>query len=248
LTKNPYEILGVDKTADQDVIKKAYRSLSKEHHPDKGGDEEKFKELSEAYSILSDPKKRAEYDNPMRNMGNPFEDMFGRFGGQAPNPNAPRQGRHIKMEREMPLHLFLFGGKFKVSFNFNDSCRDCDGKGATEFDRCDHCNGTGRVTVTMAGRGMHVYSSSPCSHCAGRGAAPKNQCETCSGKGTVSADREVILPIPKGFRDGQVAGAAGAGGSGINGGPPGDFLVKVYMKYPDIEKLTDEQRKVLEEL
>ena len=93
---------------------------------------------------------------------------------------------------------------------------------------------------------MRVQSAAPCQDCRGRGRSPKNKCEACSGKGAARVDKEVVLPIPPGFRDGQVAGAAGEGGSGLNGGPPGDLVVKLYMKYP--EELTDDQKKILEEL
>lgn len=254
MNKNYYEILGIDKGADQSDIKKAYRELSKQHHPDKGGDEEKFKEINEAYSVLSNPDKRADYDNPMRNMGNPFEDMFNRFGGpfrsmrRPPDPNAPKRGRHIQMEYEAPVHVFILGGKVKVSFSFNDVCQKCGGKGAEEFDKCEICKGLGSVTEVQQGRGLHIQNTRPCPNCHGRGGTPKEACAECNGSGKKKVDREVVLPIPRGFRDGQPAGAAGQGGSGINGGPPGDLIVKMIMKYPKPEELTEEQRKVLEEL
>ena len=255
MSKNYYEILGIGKNASAEEIKKAFRELSKQHHPDKGGDEEKFKEINEAYSVLSDPDKRADYDNPMRNMGNPFEDMFSRFGGfgprnmhRRPDPNAPKRGRHIQMEYEAPLHIFILGGKVKVSFSFNDVCKACNGKGAEEFDKCTHCNGVGSITEVQSGRGMHIQNTRPCPTCLGRGGTPKEACGECSGSGRTKVDREVVLPIPRGFRDGQPAGAAGQGGSGINGGPPGDLIVKLNMRYPNPDELTDEQKKVLEEI
>lgn len=249
MTTNHYNTLGVDRKADKEEIKKAYRELSKVHHPDHGGDEEKFKEISEAYSVLSNHKKRAEYDNP-----NPFGNMFEGFGfpGARPfrrrDPNAPRQGRHIKLEHAAPIHMFVLGGDLKVSFSFGDDCKECDGKGATDFDECELCNGTGMITRVQTGPGMHIQSSAPCPDCHGQGRAPKNKCEACSGNGTVKIDREEVLPIPPGFRDGQVAGAAGRGGRGVNGGPPGDLMVKLWMKYPKAEELTDEQKEILEEI
>ena len=150
MTKNYYEALGVDKAADAGTIKKAYRNLSMEHHPDKGGDEEIFKEINEAYSVLSNPDKRRDYDNPMRNTGNPFEDMFSRFGGpfggrvRRPNPNAPRRGRNIMLEQEVSLRYFILGGKLKVNFSFRDACPECVGTGAEEKETCSACNAQGR--------------------------------------------------------------------------------------------------------
>ena len=253
MNKDFYKILGVDRDASQKVIKQAYRDLSKKHHPDHGGDEEKFKEINEAYSVLSNHEKRAAYDNP-----DPFGGMFGGFGfsGFRPDfrarprrdPNAPMRGRHIQMEHEAPIHLFIMGGELKVSFNFNDVCRKCGGKGAQEFDTCTVCNGTGTTTQVKHGRGIHVQSTGPCQACGGKGGQPKEKCPTCEGRGNINVDKEVRLEVPVGLRDGQAIGAAGEGGSGINGGPPGDLIVKMRMKYPNPEELTDEQKELLEEI
>ena len=256
MNKDYYKILGVDKGANKEDIKKAYRELSKQHHPDRGGDEEKFKEINEAHSVLSDPEKRAEYDNPMRQMGDfPFGNIFGGQGGFRPpfrklNPNAPRRGRPVDLEHDASMHMFILGGDLKVSFGFKDACEECNGAGATEFDECNLCGGTGRgrVISVRSGLGVHVQSSGPCMACNGRGRKPKNKCETCAGTGAVKIDKKITLPIPPGFRDGQLIGAAGQGGRGINGGPPGDLLVRLHMKYPDPDELTDEQKKILEEL
>lgn len=249
MTKDYYKILGVDWDSDQETIKKAFRTLSKEHHPDHGGDENKFKEINEAHSVLSDPEKREDYDNPMRQMGGgfPFGDIFGMRRAR-PNPNAPRRGRHIQIQHDAPLHLFIFGGDLKVSFSFNDVCKECKGKGAVEFDKCSNCNGTGTATIVRKGPGVHIQSSGPCPACRGRGGTPKENCTECAGSGNVKVDREVVLPIPPGFRDGQPVGAAGRGGSGLNGGPPGDLIVKLNMVLPNPNNLTEEQIKILEEL
>lgn len=249
MTKDYYKILGVDWDSSQETIKKAFRTLSKEHHPDHGGDEDKFKEINEAHSVLSDPEKRNDYDNPMRQMGSgfPFDDIFG-MRRSRPNPNAPRRGKHIQIQHDAPLHLFIFGGDLKVSFSFNDVCKECGGKGAVEFDKCPNCRGTGTVTTVRKGPGVQIQSSVPCPACRGRGGTPKENCTECAGSGNVKVDREVVLPIPPGFRDGQPVGAAGQGGSGLNGGPPGDLIVKLNMVLPNPANITEEQRKVLEEL
>ena len=251
MNKNYYEILGVAKDASEKDIKKAYRTLSKQHHPDHGGDEEKFKEINEAYSVLSSPEKREQYDNP---FVNPFENMFRGFNfraspfGQRPDPNAPKRGRHIQIEYEAPIHMFVLGGQFKVSFSFDDVCENCLGRGAKEFEKCVVCNGTGMITQVRQGRGVHVQSSGPCQACRGRGGVPKEKCAVCDGRGTLKVDKEITLPIPPGVRDGQPVGAAGEGGRGLNGGPPGDLIVRLKMKYPNPEELTDEQKELLEEI
>ena len=249
LNRNYYEILGVDKGASQEDIKKAYRTLSKEHHPDHGGDEEKFKEINEAYSTLSNPDKRRDYDNPMR--GNPFggfEDMFRTFRNRQPNPNAPRRGRNIIIEQDIPLHLFLFGGKLKVSFGMMDTCTKCNGTGAEETITCSVCNGSGQVTEARRMQGVFMQSTGPCRTCGGRGFRPSKECSECDGSGRKEINKEIEVEILPGTRDGQAIGISGQGGTGINGGPPGDLAIKVYIRYPNPDELTEEQRKVLETL
>lgn len=249
MTKDYYKILGVDWDSDQETIKKAFRTLSKEHHPDHGGDEDKFKEINEAHSVLSDPEKRGDYDNPMRQMGGgfPFGDIFG-MRRSRPNPNAPRRGRHIQLEYDTPLRIFILGGDVKVSLAFNDVCPECNGKGAPETEPCNNCDGSGMITSVQSGGGVHIHSSGPCPACYGKGETPKGVCDTCEGTRLAKIEKEIILPIAPGTRDGQVVGAAGEGGRGINGGPPGDVIVKLRMLYPKAKDLTDEQRKILEEL
>jgi molecular chaperone DnaJ len=250
LIKDYYKILGVDKGASTEEIRKAFRSLSKKHHPDHGGDEDKFKEINEAHLVLSDPQKREDYDNPMRHVsgnGFPFGDIFG-MRRSRPDPNAPRRGRHIQLEYDAPLHIFILGGDVKVSLTFDDVCVECGGKGAPETDSCNNCGGSGMVTSTQSGQGVHIQSSGPCPACHGKGQIPKGKCDICHGLGSVKAEKEVILPIKSGTRDGQVVGAAGEGVHGVNGGPPGDLIVKLRMTLPKSSDLTDEQKEVLKEL
>jgi molecular chaperone DnaJ len=251
LNKDYYAILGVDKGVGQDELKKAYRSLSKEHHPDHGGDEEKFKEISEAYSVLSDPEKRKDYDNPMRQMGGfPFGDMFG-FGGRQPGPpdlNAPRRGQNIMLEHPLPIHYFIFGGKFKVNFSFRDACPACNGTGAEEKETCANCKGMGQIMHMQRAQGMTMRSSIACPACMGRGFTIKRQCESCKGATYKDIDKDVTLEVPKNVREGHVVGAVGEGHIGLNGGPSGDFVVKLFMQLPQAESLNDDQRKVLEGL
>lgn len=177
MTKDYYKILGVDRGVDEATLKKAYRELVMEHHPDHGGDEEKFKEISEAYTVLSDPEKKANYDNPMRQMrgfpfGNPFGDMppFRR-----PDPNAPRRGRNIVLEHAAPLRYFIFGGKLKVEFSFRDPCPDCSGTGAEEKETCSNCRGVGQVMESKQGQGIFIQSTRACPACSGRGFTASKQ-------------------------------------------------------------------------
>jgi len=254
LSKNYYKILGVDKDAEQETLKKVYRQLSKEHHPDHGGDEERFKEISEAYSVLSDPQKRKEYDNPMQQGGGfSFHDIFGSMGGNRgpfgpPNPNAPRRGQNIMLEHLAPLRSFILGGKIKINLSFRDHCSDCAGTGAEEKETCSNCNGTGQVVEVQSHRGMRMQSARPCHRCRGRGFIAIKQCEPCKGQGSVAIDKELELEVPPGTTEGHVIGVRGGGGSGFNGGPNGDLGVKLHIQMPDPSKLTEEQRKVLEEL
>ena len=253
MTKNYYEILGVDKAADMAAIKKAYRALSMKHHPDKGGDEEKFKEISEAYSVLSSPQKRGEYDNPMSGMGgmggNPFSDIFGpRSPFRPPDPNAPRRGRNIMLEYDVPLRYFIFGGELKVSFSFRDPCPDCAGTGAEEKVTCANCKGVGRVMEVSKGQGIFMQTARACPVCMGRGFTSAKICAACTGSGSRTIDKNLTLTVPLGAVEGAVIGAVGEGGTGSNGGPPGDLAVKLHIKIPKAAGLTNEQIKVLKEL
>jgi molecular chaperone DnaJ len=250
LTKNYYKILGVDKGSDQDDIKKAYRTLSKEHHPDKGGDEEKFKEINEAYSTLSNPEKKAGYDNPApHGFRHPFGDIFGGMGPmQAPNPNAPRRGRNIVLEHEVPLGHFIIGGAFKVKFSFTDSCPDCGGTGAEERETCSVCKGVGQIIESSRAQGIFMQSARACPRCMGRGFTASKKCESCKGVATRQVNKDLELGVPAGSHEGSVVGITGEGHVGANGGPAGDLMVKLHMKLPKVDELTDEQKRVLKEL
>lgn len=251
MSKDYYEILGVDKGADKEDIKKAYRELSKQHHPDLGGDEEKFKEINEAHSVLSDPEKRREYDNPVRHLGGfSFRDIFGGHGYQSSfhqsDVNAPRRGRNIVLEHMLPIHYFIFGGKFKIDLSYRDACPDCSGTGAEEKETCINCRGTGQVVESRQDGGMFIQSSRACPVCMGRSFTTKKQCESCNGSATRKIEKSVLLETLANTREGQMVGIVGEGHTGLNGGPPGDLAVKLFMKLPRAEDLTDEQKKVLE--
>jgi molecular chaperone DnaJ len=249
LIKDYYKILGVDKKADNDAIKKAFRELSKKYHPDVGGSEEEFKEINEAYSVLSDPLKRKQYDNPTVGHpfrpGNPFGDMF---SFRQPNPNAPRKGRPIFIEREFPLSYFIFGGIVEVPVSFTDSCPNCDGTGAEEREGCSNCGGSGHVMESKQDGNVFMQTSRGCPVCLGRGFTVVKKCDLCNGSGMAPADRVYTIDVPAGATDNYTVGLNGVGASGLHGGPAGDVVVKLHIKMPKVADLTEEQIKVLKEL
>ena len=261
-TKDLYKVLGVNKDSSQEDIKKAYRKLSLEYHPDRNpGDkeaEEKFKEISVAYGTLSDPKKRAQYDDPMSGFNpygfnglNPF-DMFGRMhrhGSRRPNPNAPKKGGSVEIQIEVPLNKFILGGEIKLDINFVDVCVECNGTGAKTSEFCSKCNGVGTVMEVKQGQGVYMQTTTTCPDCRGRGSRIIEACEECEGRGRVEIrNKEIKMKIKEGMRDRGQVRLRGAGGKGLNGGPNGDIIAHLNMVMPKKKDLTKEQIKVLEEI
>lgn len=236
--KDYYAILGVAKNAGKDEIKKAYRSLSMKYHPDRNhGDkiaEDKFKEINEAYSVLSDDNKRREYDNPA-----PFGDIFSGFDpfsfmrkGARQDFNAPMQGRPLQVEAILPLHMYLFGGKLDIDINFADSCEVCRGKGYIKAETCDLCNGSGFIQLVERRENFMSTTSQPCSKCRGRGVIPKDICDKCGGAGNLPAQRKLSVDIPEQVVLGNSFTLYGVGRNGSNGGPKGDIIVHIV----DVDK------------
>lgn len=261
MDKDLYKILGVGREASADEIKKAYRKLALQYHPDKNPDnkeaEDKFKEISEAYEVLSNPNKKQTYDNPnpfgaFGNFGgiDPFGDMFGfNFGARKPDHNAPMRGSDLRMVLDIPFAELLFGGEEKITISYDEACTTCNGNGATEFETCTDCGGSGVKFQTIDRGFAKTMVSNPCQTCAGRGRKRLNSCEICKGEGVNHIEnKEIIVKIPPKTRDGVVLRIAGKGPTGINGGPSGDIFIKVNMKYPNIEALTEEETNVLKKL
>ncbi len=255
-----YEVLGVSKGASDDEIKKAYRKLSKKFHPDinkEAGSEEKFKEVAEAYEVLSNPDKRAAYDQYGHASTDPnfgaggggyggggfggfggggFEDIFESFfggGGRSQNPNAPRQGDDLQYTINLEFEEAIFGKETTVSYNREEECKTCHGDGAkpgTHPVTCSKCHGTGSLNVernTPLGR---VMTRQTCDVCHGTGQEIKEACPTCHGSGHTKDKHTVKVTVPAGVEDGNQMRLNGQGEAGKNGGPYGDLYVVFRVK------------------
>jgi molecular chaperone DnaJ len=255
-----YEVLGVDKSADANAIKKAYRTLAKKYHPDMNpGDKEaeaKFKEVNEAYAVLSDEEKKAKYDqfghaafDPAAGGGygadfggfGDFGDIFssffgGGFGGGASGgrrANAPTRGDDIGIRVSISFEEAAFGVKKEVSYNRVQKCSECGGSGAakgTSAETCHTCNGTGQKRVTQRLGGMQFQSTAPCDACRGTGKVIKTPCSACRGSGSVRATKSLTVTIPAGIDNGQKIALRGQGCDGRNGGPAGDLIITIQVK------------------
>ena len=255
-----YEVLGVQKGATAEEIKKAFRKLTKENHPDlHPGDkacEERFKEANEAYEVLSDEEKRKKYDqfghaafdpnagfggggygdfSGFGGFGDLFSDLFGGFGGASAraNPNAPRRGESIRAAVNVSFEEAAFGCKKDVTVTKVETCADCKGTGCapgTTPEICPECKGTGSVTVSQRTPFGVMQSASPCSKCRGTGKIIHQPCKSCRGVGSIRRQHKIEVNIPAGIDDGQTISKPGGGNAGVNGGPAGDLLVTVIVR------------------
>ena len=251
-----YEVLGVSKNATADEIKKAYRTLGKKYHPDANpGDkqaEEKFKEVGEAYAVLSDPDKRRQYDqfghaafeNGMNGGGaggfnfndmdftDLFGDLFGgMFGGGARrNPGGPMKGANLRARVRITFDEAMKGVDKELEINLKEECENCHGTGAkpgTQATTCPKCGGKGQVAYTQQTLFGISRSIQACPDCRGTGKIIKDKCPNCYGSGYISKRKKIQVSIPAGIDDGQSIRIAGKGEPGENGGPRGDLLVEV---------------------
>ena len=259
-----YEVLGVEKGASTEEIKKAYRKAAMKYHPDRNpGDkeaEEKFKEVGEAYEVLSDDGKRSRYDqfgfagvdpnygagqggyggygggfSGFGDMGDIFGDIFGDvFGGtgRRSNTNAPRRGENVMSQLELTFEEAAFGCEKDVNIQRIESCAACNGTGSHDgaVETCSTCRGTGSVRTTQNFMGMTMQSTAACPKCNGKGKIIKNPCNTCKGKGKVRRNKLIKVKVPAGVDEGQSVRVRGEGCVGANGGPAGDVLVEIYIK------------------
>ena len=259
-----YEVLGVQKSASADEIKKAYRKAAMKYHPDRNpGDKEaeaKFKEVGEAYEVLSDDSKRQRYDqfgfagvdpnyggggngpygagfNGFGGFGD-FGDIFGEFFGggsrssRASAQNAPRRGENVMSQLELTFEEAAFGVEKEVIATRIESCDACHGSGSNDgqVETCSTCGGSGQVRTTQNFMGMTMQSTAACPKCGGRGKIIKNPCQRCKGKGKVRRNATVKVSVPAGVDDGISVRVRGEGCVGANGGPNGDLLVEISIK------------------
>ncbi len=256
-----YEVLGIDKSASQDDIKRAYRTLAKKYHPDMNpGDAEaeaRFKEVNEAYAILSDETKKQRYDqfgfagvDPNAGAGAggfggfggfdggiDFGDIFSSFFGggttSSDRRNAPTAGEDLQYRMTLTFEEAAFGCKKTVTYNRVEKCPECGSTGAAKGstpETCPTCHGSGRISVQQRTMFGMMQSTRACDDCRGTGKIIKNPCQNCKGKGFVKVSKKLDVTVPAGIDDGEHIGAQGQGNAGRNGGPNGDLIIVITVK------------------
>lgn len=263
MSKDYYKILEVEKSASQEEVKKAFRKLAQKYHPDKkSGDEKKFKEVSEAYSVLGNEQKRKEYDSYGRtfaggdgggqgfggfdfsgfqqgdiNIDDILRGFGGGFGGFAGGRQV-RRGRDISMDVEVSFKDAIFGTQKKVLIAKVSKCSECDGKGAekgSEMETCSACNGQGKVHETRSSIFGTFQTVAECETCSGTGKVPKKKCKACAGAGVRKQEQEITITIPGGINNGEMIRMNGLG-EAIKGGEAGDLYIKVHVAPHDTFK------------
>ena len=263
-----YEVLGVPKDADEAALKKAYRVLAKKYHPDANpGDKEaeaKFKEASEAYSVLSDPEKRKKYDQfghaafdggaggagyggfdfNGADMGDIFGDIFGDFfGGRSAygrSSNGPMRGANLRTGVRITFEEAIFGCEKEIELTLKDECPKCHGTGAkpgTSPITCPKCNGKGKIMYTQQSFFGQIQNVQTCPECNGSGKIVRDKCPDCRGTGYIASKKKIKVSIPAGIDNGQSVRIREKGEPGVNGGPRGDLLVEVVVsRHPILQR------------
>ena len=255
-----YEVLGVSKEASEDEIKRAYRKLAKQYHPDMNpGNKEaeaKFKEVNEAYDVLSDSEKKAKYDqfghaafDPSMgggsgfggfggfgadfDFGDIFSSFFGGGGSSRSSRNAPIEGDDVMARVTISCDEAVFGCKKEITFARIEACPECSGSGAekgTKPETCETCRGSGRVTVQQQTMLGYMQTQRACSSCRGTGKIIKTPCKNCNGKGYIKVNKKLEVSIPAGIDTMQRIILRGQGSAGRNGGSNGDLIIEVRVK------------------
>lgn len=261
-----YEVLGVSKGASEEEIKKAYKKLARKYHPDMNpGDkeaEEKFKEINEANEVLSDPDKKARYDQfgfagvdpnygagagggaysaggfDFGDLGDIFGSFFGGgFGGARANPNAPQRGESLRTSVNISFEEAAFGCEKEVSIDRIEQCPDCRGSGCakgTTAEVCPDCRGSGVIQQRRQTPLGYMSTSAPCQRCGGKGKIIHQPCPKCGGKGMIRHRKTIKVSIPAGIDNGQTISLRAQGNAGKNGGPAGDLLIVVSVRPHEI--------------
>ena len=262
MAKDYYKVLGVDKNASQDDIKKAYRKLARQYHPDlHPGDNaaaEKFKEINEANEVLSDETKRKNYDtfgDPNGNMGgfgggaggfsgfggfeDIFGDIFGGFGGGRTRAKTKTKGEDITIELTLSFLDAAKGCRREITYNRNEQCSSCKGtgaKGGTAYKTCEKCGGTGQIQYTSSNGFFRSVNVRACDECRGTGKKIIDNCKECNGKGYIKTATKLTLDIPAGADTGSYIRKVGFGEASKNGGPSGDLIVVMKVENSKIFK------------
>jgi molecular chaperone DnaJ len=252
-----YDILGVSKSASPDELKKAFRRAAVEHHPDRGGDEEKFKEINEAYEVLKDTEKRKRYDQFGHDgvggaSGNPFGGGFGGgqnvnfdfgdlglgdifssfFGGGHQGQTRQTRGRDVEAGVEINFEQAVFGTEVDLALTLEDECEHCKGstvEPGSELKTCDQCGGSGQVVSVTRTIFGNIQQAAVCPKCSGTGKIPEKVCSVCHGKGTQSKRQSIKLKIPAGVDDGATIRLR-EHGEAIANGPKGDLYINIRVK------------------
>ena len=250
-----YEVLGVSRTANDDELKKAYRKLAKQHHPDLNpGNKEaeaKFKEANEAYAVLSDAEKRKVYDQFGHagldgqgfggaggagfdiDLEDLFGSFFGGFGGGSRKRGGPQRGANLKYRMNLDFMEAAFGVERQITVNKEDHCDTCHGTGSRDGsapDKCSTCQGTGQVSQRQQTMFGTVMTSRPCPACGGKGTVVKDPCPACNGRGRRQKSKSLHVRIPAGVNDGEMLTMRGEGEPGTMGGQYGDLYIEIHIR------------------
>lgn len=269
--KDYYETLGINKSANETEIKSAFRKLAKEYHPDVSKDpkaEEKFKEIQEAYSVLSDEDKRRQYDQFGHDafqgnnggfggfggqggsagfdfngfdFGDIFSEMFGSsFGGKGGQGNRARKGQDVAMRLHLTFEEAAFGTEKTIRLDVEETCSECHGHGGQGEKRCEKCHGSGTITAEQRTILGTYLTKTTCPSCGGKGVVYQSVCNKCKGKGRIRSNKELVVKVPAGVDEESQLRLVGKGEAGINGGPSGDVYIEFSIdKHPLFNRIDD---------